>query len=73
MGSPRLAIKRRLTRAKSRKAKLQEKVGMLNDELESNMCLSKHSLRELLINEIRHLDVFISDLYSQLRNSKKPF
>lgn len=68
MGTTRLAIKRRLTRAKSRKAKLQEKVGMLNEELERIASVEKHSLREILIHEIRHLDVFISDLYSQLRN-----
>ena len=66
-------IKRKLTRTKRKKVSLQNEVGILNLKIaqtnDSNLILR----REILLKDIRELDVVISQHYNVLRNPSKVF
>ena len=66
-------IKRKLTRTKRKKVSLQNEVGILNLKIaqtnDSNLILR----REIMLKDIRELDVVISQHYSILRNPDKVF
>ena len=66
-------IKRKLTRTKRKKVSLQNEVGLLNLKIaqtnDSNLILR----REILLKDIRELDVVISQHYNVLRNPSKVF
>lgn len=64
-------IKSGLTCDKQNKLKLQAEVGELNKQLANDEHdQSLLAMRELLLNDIRHLDVCLSNSYRRLRISK---
>ena len=66
-------IKRKLTRTKRKKVSLQNEVGILNLKITQTNDRNLILRREILLKDIRELDVVISQHYNVLRNPSKVF
>lgn len=66
-------IKRKLTRTKSKKISLQNEVAILNLKITQTNDRNLILRREIILKDIRELDVVINHHYSSLRNSGKVF
>lgn len=66
-------IKRKLTRTKSKKISLQNEVAILNLKITQTNDRNLILRREIILKDIRELDVVINQHYSSLRNSGKVF
>lgn len=66
-------IKRKLTRTKSKKISLQNEVAILNLKITQTNDRNLILRREILLKDIRELDVMISQHYASLRNPGKVF
>ena len=66
-------IKRKLTRTKSKKISLQNEVAILNLKITQTNDRNLILRREIILKDIRELDVMISQHYASLRNPGKVF
>lgn len=66
-------IKRKLTRTKRKKVSLQNEVGLLNLKIAQTDDRNLILRREILLKDIRELDVVINQHYSSLRNPGQVF
>ena len=66
-------IKRKLTRTKSKKISLQNEVAILNLKITQTNDRNLILRREIILKDIRELDVVISQHYASLRNPGKVF
>ena len=66
-------IKRKLTRTKSKKISLQNEVAILNLKITQTNDRNLILRREIILKDIRELDVMISQHYSSLRNPGQVF
>ena len=66
-------IKRKLTRTKSKKISLQNEVAILNLKITQTNDRNLILRREIILKDIRELDVAISQHYASLRNPGKVF
>lgn len=66
-------IKRKLTRAKRKKISLQNEVAVLNLNIAKTNDRNLILRREIILKDIRELDVVISQHYSDLRNPRHSF
>ena len=66
-------IKRKLTRTKSKKISLQNEVAILNLKIAQTNDRNLILRREIILKDIRELDVVISQHYASLRNPSKVF
>lgn len=64
-------IKRKLTRAKRKKISLQNEIAVLNLNIAKSNDRNLILRREIILKEIRQLDVVISDRYDSLRNPQQ--
>lgn len=66
-------IKRKLTRTKRKKVSLQNEVAILNLKIAQTNDRNLILRREIILKDIRELDVVISQYYSNLRNPGQVF
>ncbi len=66
-------IKRKLTRTKRKKISLQNEVAILNLKIAQTNDRNLILRREIILKDIRELDVVISQYYSDLRNPHHSF
>ena len=66
-------IKRKLTRTKSKKISLQNEVAILNLKITQTNDRNLILRREIILKDIRELDVMISQHYASLRKPEKSF
>ena len=66
-------IKRKLTRTKRKKVSLQNEVAILNLKIAQTNDRNLILRREIILKDIRELDVVISQHYSSLRNPGQVF
>ena len=67
------SIKRKLTRTKRKKVSLQNEVAILNLKIAQTNDRNLILRREIILKDIRELDVVMSQLYSDLRKPEKSF
>ena len=66
-------IKRKLTRTKRKKVSLQNEVAILNLKIAQTNDRNLILRREIILKDIRELDIVISQHYSSLRNPGQVF
>lgn len=66
-------IKRKLTRTKRKKVSLQNEVAVLNLKIAQTNDRNLILRREIILKDIRELDVVISQYYNNLRNPGQVF